>query len=406
MGLLEEIGGAIGLRHVGRLLERPGDLWNKPLDFVKNAALAYLEASYMGVGELSLKNVFGKELGGQLEEFLDSDLGRALQTAYGGKAGFMRVLAQDLAQGVPLGQAMTNIVQGSGVNKTLESAVVGEIVKQGGFGKLLGAPSDEGYSQRQADVLRQMVGVSDEYDRGLGALPMNLSQYARLTGLADPFTGQGGVTNPYELSQYEQQALNLSVDQIQRAAQNAEARTRASLAARGITSGPALEGALQRIRDQASQQVVQAQNAMRMQVQQQRTQAAQTMTALLDMLSGRSQQGRAMRMQARGQEAAGLGDIANRRIGQQATMQENIGSLLGHILGRNQQNITVNAGSGGNAGYQSGGYQPVINWEKILNPDNRDDWKNGPESGYDTTAWYGGPEGNPVSTPEGAKIVV
>lgn len=106
---------------------------------------------------------------------------------------------------------------------------------------------DGGFGNNISDIARQLgsagSGFLTQGQQGLpslgsmgalGNMQGIMGQQASNAGVANPFTGQGGSTNPYSLMPHEQEAFNQTANMVNQGRQAAQSQLQSRLAANGI----------------------------------------------------------------------------------------------------------------------------------------------------------------------------
>lgn len=171
----------------------------------------------------------------------------------------------------------------------------------------------------------------------LGNIQNVMSQQAASSGVADPFTGQGGSTDPYQIQPYQQQQYNTTADMVNQGRQASINNLRTQLAAQGINDPRAIAAAEAQINAGHDKMLSDTQTNLATQAYQNRQNTLQNFESLLPQLYGQQAQSQ---QQAFGNAQSMLGQginanqvAADQAIRQYLYSQLNQGGMIGNLLG-------------------------------------------------------------------------
>lgn len=234
MGFLSNIfKGVPGLGSISNILERPGDIMNKPLQTLLP----------LGLDALSIGGLPG--IGGPLAQFAKGAGKFApFLSLLGGSGGFGGLNSLTDPLGFKLGPGGPYADRGLG-DKQL--GVADKLEKWGSdtLGQTNQIPSmADSFRLAGNNFLSQGQGLPDLASMGmLSNTPNIMGNLANFAGVPDPFTGQGGAKSPYELFGHQQDQFNQTADMMNQGRQRGKSEMRAQMAAQGINDPRALAAA-------------------------------------------------------------------------------------------------------------------------------------------------------------------
>lgn len=190
----------------------------------------------------------------------------------------------------------------------------------------------------QGQLTQAQQGLPSLSNMGvLGNIQGVMSQQAAASGVADPFTGQGGTTNPYSIQPYQQQQYNTTADMVNQGRQASINNLRTQLAAQGINDPRAIAAAEAQINAGHDRMLSDTQTNLATQAYQNRQNTLQNFESLLPQLYG-AQQGSQQQAFGNAQSMLGQGINANQVAADQAIRQYlysqlNQGGMIGNLLG-------------------------------------------------------------------------